>query len=176
MLIGLTSDASRVGKDETAGYLVKNHGFTKISLADPIREALLLVYDDMPGRKMIRRQAETFGWDFVKDAHSWTVDNMIALGQFMRTLYADIWAQAIRAYDPETSRICVADVRQPNEVALIRELGGEIWKIERDGGVKRDMDGLLLDNDIDYIIDNNGTLELLETSVNFLMEGWNDRH
>jgi len=57
--------------------------------------------------------------------------------------------------------VIVTDIRFPNEAALIKRLGGEIVKIERETAQK---DGHISDNmDISAckVIDNNGTIEIL---------------
>jgi len=44
LILGLNGQA-RVGKDTTADYLVKNYGFLKISLADPIKRYAMSMFD-----------------------------------------------------------------------------------------------------------------------------------
>lgn len=179
MIIGLISDKSRVGKDTVADILVEYYGFKKRNLADPIRKVLLKVLDTIPEGEKIRSAVNCLGWDFVKDAHPWTVDAMIALGQGMRDeVNHGIWIDGVlNGYGTEFDDLVIPDVRQRNEAELILDEGGFIWKIDSEvRGIKRGMDGLLRDVGYVYEIHNNGTIEELHSKIQWIMEegGWAD--
>lgn len=75
--------------------------------------------------------------------------------------------------DGEPAEVCViTDVRFPNEAERIKELGGDVWKITRDGaGAGNHASEQELSEDlIDVVIENNGTLEELQEGVGHLME------
>lgn len=65
----------------------------------------------------------------------------------------------------------VTDVRFENEARRIRELGGEVWKIVRDGsGAGEHASEMELPGEyINVTIDNNGTYNDLQASVDVLM-------
>ncbi len=78
--------------------------------------------------------------------------------------------------DHEVADVCVVtDVRFPNEAERVKNLGGVLWKIERDvAGVagnhvsEQDLDPKL----IDVVIDNNGSLKDLEEGVSALLTNY----
>ena len=83
------------------------------------------------------------------------------------------WWDSFLDIDGEPANVAViTDVRFPNEAERIQELGGDIWKVERDGSgagdhaSEQELDGEL----IDVVIDNNGSLDELAESVDVLME------
>lgn len=88
------------------------------------------------------------------------------IGQTMRNLYPDFWIDNI-IFD----KCCIPDTRYPNEVKAIRDQGGIVIKILRDG-VQRT--GHESDNwedlDCDYVIENNGTLEEFKQKVRECIE------
>jgi hypothetical protein len=86
----------------------------------------------------------------------------------------DFWVDMALPLDTDHSNriLVVTDMRFPNEVARVRELGGITWKIERAsetsfGAHPSEQD---VDDDIDVFIDNNGTLEDLRVAVRFEFE------
>lgn len=165
MLIALYGP-SRSGKDSIAGMLVRNFNFEQRNLASTIRNILLPVFDAVcPEVSAIAREE---GWDKVKQLYPYSVDAMIALGQGGRDFIdKDVWLNA--CVNKPYSNLVIADVRQMNEANYIYKHGGELWKIEREGSQVRGMDGLLDDLEFDAVIQNNGTLEDLETIVNIIM-------
>jgi hypothetical protein len=68
--------------------------------------------------------------------------------------------------------IFVPDVRFDNEASLIQELGGVIVKINRDSeqGDGHASEAGISGRLVDYVIDNNGTLEDLEQQAKELWE------
>ena len=177
MLLGLYGN-SRSGKDTTANVLVKNHGFEQRNMANPIRQVLLdinppLVWKDendgLLRSSNLVSEVVSWGWDIVKSRHPETVEWMISLGQGMRDLDPDVWLNA--CIKELFTDLVIADVRQPNEAEFIHKYGGELWKVERKNSQVRGMDGLLDDWDFAAIINNNGTIEELEETVEMILEG-----
>jgi hypothetical protein len=93
-------------------------------------------------------------------------------------LREDIWAKTLERRaknDPETS-VVITDLRFWNEVDAIRRLGGYVIKCERQVEFDPDQDThpseTDLDNyvDWDYMLDNTGTMEDLETQVRSMVE------
>jgi len=81
----------------------------------------------------------------------------------------DFWVDMALPLDTDHSNriLVVTDMRFPNEVARVVDLGGVTWKIERDsetafGAHASEQD---VDSSIDVFIDNNGTLEDLRVAV-----------
>lgn len=73
----------------------------------------------------------------------------------------------------ETADVAIiTDVRFDNEAERIQELGGDVWKVEREGsgaGNHASEQDLPMEL-VDVVIDNNGTLDDLSDSVEVLME------
>lgn len=65
----------------------------------------------------------------------------------------------------------ITDVRFDNEAERIRDLGGEVWKVVRDGsGAGEHASEMELPGElVNVVIDNNGTLNDLSASVETLM-------
>ena len=84
-------------------------------------------------------------------------------------IYQNIWVDSFVLRAELFDKVVCSDVRFPNEVDVIRNLGGKVYRIERDTGPNEFsnhpseamIDGL----DVDGIIDNNGTLDDLANIV-----------
>ena len=169
LLIGLYGP-SRSGKDSIAKFLVQDFGFTQRNMADTIRNILLDMNPFLQdsGGEFWRLQ-DLFkycghNWDEIKAQSTDSVDLMIGLGQACRDhLDYDIWLNTVLKDRP--NRLCIADVRQPNEYHAIKARGGLIWKVVRPGTEKRGMDGLLDGYDFDVFIENRGPLSDLRGQV-----------
>ena len=74
----------------------------------------------------------------------------------------EFWIKSLYADNEYTGNMIIADVRFPEEVKSIKDRGGVILRLVRDGaGAGEHISETALDDykDWDYIIDNNGTLE-----------------
>jgi len=73
--------------------------------------------------------------------------------------------------------VCVfTDVRFPNEAALVRELGGKLWRVVRDipGSDPHSSETVMNNFAVDRVIENNGTLEdLRHKAMSALVEDFN---
>jgi hypothetical protein len=141
-LIGLTGYA-RSGKDEAARALV-DRGWRRVAFADAVRECLLAI------DPIVETHADVFvrlssivateGWEAAKawpevrgllqrvgtEAGRLVIDEDVWVSLVYRKIYA---AQA----DAEVIGVVVTDVRFANEARMIRDLGGEIYRVERPG-------------------------------------------
>jgi hypothetical protein len=87
-------------------------------------------------------------------------------------IHPDFWVMIARA---ETQRIMaddrsvvIDDVRFPNEAAMIRDLGGELWRIDRPGVTysgDHSSEGGLEDITTDRVIANDGTIAQLKEKI-----------
>lgn len=178
-IIGLSGFA-RSGKDEAAKVLVEEFGFTRVAFADKLRDFLYalnpivqqdhfltngLDYD----RKNIYVQEviDAVGWDGYKETtHGTEIRRLLQrLGTEAgrQTLWDSIWIDAAFAGVPEDAKVVVSDARFFNEFDAIRERGGYIWRVDRDGvGPANDHASELEAIDYPYFslyLKNNGTLE-----------------
>lgn len=179
MLIGLHGE-SRAGKDSVARILVEDFGFQQVALATRIRNILLDLnpwlrdnFGDLVQLRWLYEECDG-DWDMIKAKSKDSVDFMIRLGQSARdNISEDVWIEAalggVKYGFPPEGNIVISDIRQLNEVELIRAYDGELWKIERPGTEKRDMDGLLKGVTFEANIVNDGTLKDLRDTVHWIM-------
>jgi hypothetical protein len=137
-IVGLSGWA-RSGKDTAAAYLVENHGFTRMSFAAPMKEALYrlnprITINNVIGTP-IRTGVDIYGWDDLKEHGPEVRELLQRFGtEVGREMFGkDFWVdQAIRN-SPDGSKVVVSDVRYPNEADAIKALGGSVWRINRLG-------------------------------------------
>lgn len=166
-IIGITGLA-RSGKDTLAEYLVNDHGFIKLSFAAPIRAFVaditglpVSAMEDGPEKEQPldwlngqtpRRLMQTVGTEWGREM----ID---------RDLWVKVVAQKIRqARQAGATGVVVSDVRFDNEAEFIREWGGEVVRVVRDGAVKvlaHASEAGVNPDLIDRVIDNNGPMMAL---------------
>jgi len=133
------SGTARSGKDTVADYLVEKHGYVKMAFADPIREALYRLnpeITDMSGLVYGFQQAvDLFGWEDMKEYFPRYRVLMQRMGtEVGREIFGDdIWVDAAMKRMGGLENVVLADCRYPNEADAVRALGGQVWRIERDG-------------------------------------------
>jgi hypothetical protein len=126
-----------VGKDTVANRLVDKHGFTRMSFADPLKEACRIIFhfsdaqlygdkkEVMDNRwgKTPRQILQMMGTDAVR--------NIIDREVWVKSLQIKIDTM-VRANPGKQLKIAVPDVRFPNEAdAILAMDGGAVWKVTR---------------------------------------------
>lgn len=136
MVIALTG-LPRSGKDTLAGFLVEHHGYRREAFADPLKNAAAILLQrerwEMNGEQGFDREAVLPEWGFS------TRDFLQRFGtEVMRDNFGfDFWLKHMRKRLWGTAgRYVITDCRFENEAALVRELGGIIVEIRREGCVK----------------------------------------
>jgi len=165
-LIGLTGYA-RTGKDTLASILVEKYGYRRIAFADTIRSFLYEV-NPMVGCSpsgYLQDLVDLVGWDKAKEEPQ--VRRLLQdLGVAARKLInEDVWITAALADLDPHEKVVIADVRFENEAAMIRLLGGQLWRVKRfnTSAVNDHVSEIELDGyAVDQIFLNNGTVEDLE--------------
>lgn len=168
------------GKDTIADYLVKHHGFVKISLGDPLKFALKHIFG-FTDEQLWGKQKE------VVDAY-WNVTPREIL-QYVGTdclrikissdyphIGDNLWVMSIKR-QIETmilngiTKIVVPDLRFPNEEPVIRNFNGKIIRVNRN---LDSHDSHISENSIDNIhtdyIVNNNTIEQLYVDIDNIMK------
>ena len=172
-LIGLSGFA-QVGKDSVASILGE-HGFKRVSFADPLRAAMYtldpIVRADTYGRTYgLREVIDDIGWDEAKTR----IPEVRRLLQVFGTevgrqmLGKSIWVDLAKKKIGTTGKYIITDVRFPDEVIAIRDLGGSLYKVVRPGYAPVNQhisDVGLPDQLFDGDIFNTGSLEDLRTTV-----------
>lgn len=180
MIIGLSGYA-RTGKDTVANYLVDNYGFTKVSFAQPMRDALYALnprvnfseYDEM---QRLRDVIDAHGWDNYKETEYGTEirELMQRLGtevgreQFGQNFWVDQAMKLVAQHD----KVVLSDVRFPNEQEAIRNAGGLVWRIHREGvqAANGHASETALDNvHPDLNLMNNEDVESLHRTIDVIM-------
>jgi hypothetical protein len=133
-LIGLYSAAPGCGKTTAANLLIEHQ---RVSFAAPLKRAVWSMLNHLG--------LECFRYVYT-DKEAIIPELGVSARHMMQTLgtewgraciHPDFWVMIARV---ETQHIitnggCVVidDVRFPNEAAMIRDLGGELWRIDRPG-------------------------------------------
>lgn len=132
MLIGLTGK-KRCGKSSVARILLEEYDFVEVSFAAPLYRMLAA---------MLGQHEAALRDDATKDAPiAWLGRSPRYLLQTLGTEWGrnlvreDIWlsiaSREIERHDSAGRHVVVSDVRFPNEAALVRSRGGELWRIVR---------------------------------------------
>lgn len=137
MIIGL-SGVARSGKDTVADHLIEMHGFTKVSFADPIREALIRLDPKITvaeGYMSLASAVRLIGWEGLKTLSPDIRELMQRMGTEVGRdmFYENIWVDAALKRVTSDMKVVIADVRYPNEADAIKASGGQVWRIERPG-------------------------------------------
>jgi len=161
MLIGI-SGYGQAGKDVIGSCLVRHFGFTRLSLADPLKD---LVYDINPE---VAEMVDIHGWDIAKTKHPFVREALIDVGVGARkNIGADVWLGAmVKKMKPGVS-YTITDVRFPNEYKFCRQFG-EVWRVDRLGvgpAHHGDSENIITDYEFDRTFNNYGSTRDLCDSV-----------
>ena len=176
ILIGLTGYAG-AGKD-TVRAIMEREGFCGLSFAAPLRAMLRELItscgiDDayLDERELKETIIPELGVSYRHMAQS--------LGtEWGRNLRRDFWLRLAGAYmadqeDAGETHFVISDVRFENEAAWVRNKGGQIWRVHREGlaSVRSHVSESGMDNiKPKRTIHNNGTPEQLAEAVALAIE------
>lgn len=160
---------ARSGKDTAAAGLVRDLGFRRFALADPLKEMALDINPFLACGPLAEFVGEV-GWEAAKSVSS--------VRQFLQRLGTegirkyvgdDFWAKLLKGRSANEPRIVVTDVRFANELFLLRTDAAHtltIW-VQRDGCEAGDhpSEKSLCPQDADYIVCNRGDIPLLQSQV-----------
>ena len=169
IMIGMIGKAGS-GKDTVADYIVEKYGFSKIAFADPLKQAVQVMFDvdDEHMFDRVKREEPLPGWE------PWTVRKLL---QFVGTdlmrnqIDEDIWVKNAVSRVRKGTLMIISDVRFPNEIDLVRELVSDEFKTlfikvhrpdheDAAGGIANHASEANIDNlkgDVDLF--NDGTLD-----------------
>lgn len=170
--IGLSGWA-RSGKDTVADFLCTVHGFTKMSFADPMREALYILnptIDVNESTLELRDAVDAHGWEKLKQSSTSLRPLMQRLGTDVgRNLFGEnVWVDMAMLNIPDGAKAVFADVRFPNEADAIAEIDGNVWRVTRPGVQPANShisEHALDEYDFHHHIDNAGSLPELYDQV-----------
>jgi hypothetical protein len=130
------------GKGTVADILVLDHDFKKISFADKVKDGASAIFgwdrsllEGDTDRSRIWREKEDEFWT---QEMGLTVTPRLVL-QLLGTdcmrygFYDGIWVSLVKKHMVENPHYnyVIPDVRFPNEMNMIHELGGEVWQVRR---------------------------------------------
>ena len=161
-LIGVTGNAN-VGKDTLADYIIKqNNTFIKHAFAKPIKDIMIneLGFTEQQCYNQTLKHIKNDFWDITPR------DAMLLIGTqlFRKQWRFDFWVKLTehKILKQLNQNIIICDVRFDNEAEMIKKYGGKIILVTRRNNpikVQHVSEAGIKKENIDYIIENNGTIE-----------------
>lgn len=176
-LIGLYSPAAGSGKSTIAKWLVETQGYTIVPFAQTLKEMLIPMLESLGYCSAAAEDLVYMHKEVVVPGAEVSVRHMLrTLGtEWGRScIHPDIWlrcwSERIKQYD----KVVVDDCRFVNEATLIKQLGGQLWYVERPGvprTFEHASEGGLNDYlDFSCAVFNDGTLEDLTTKLRLIAQ------
>ena len=129
------------GKGECARKLVEEHGFTRISFGERLKDTVAVLFGWpralLEGDTDASRQWREQPTDWVVQGRALTprdVLQMIGTQALRNNFDPDIWTEVVRrrVRDAPDTNFVIDDVRFPNEIQAVREMqGGTLWHVRR---------------------------------------------
>jgi hypothetical protein len=190
IVLGLTGHMGS-GKDTVADHLVAEHGFTKMSFAQPLKDMVLKLnpYVDREGTRLSHVTADAgHEWERVLKEHFPEYRRLLqVLGtDCIRAIDPIFWVNA--AWQklqllPADARVVFSDVRFPNEASFIQILVAPrgphgqypttaVWEVIRPGhaGDAHSSEQFAGKMHEDRVVGNAGDISDLHKVVDFLIE------
>jgi len=136
-IIGLYSPAPQSGKTTVAEALVK-HGYTRVSFAAPLKRVAITLLQELGYEKQVAMEMVYI------DKEAYVPEIKASVRHILQTLgteygrqclHPDVWIMCMEkrlaSLRQEGKFAVIDDCRFLNEAALIRQLGGEMWRLER---------------------------------------------
>lgn len=141
MILSLTGLIS-TGKDTVADYLVEYHGFARYSFASSVKDTLSVIFnwdrESLEGRTAESREwrnqvdpwwAERLG---ISDFSPRIAMQCIGTDVLRNHFNDDIWIASLEHKLLTVSgNVVITDARYPNELKMVKQLDGKLWRIER---------------------------------------------
>lgn len=170
LLIGLAGKA-RVGKDTAGDFLEREYGLKRYAFAQPIKKAVEVMFSLSP--MFLEGELKEQDLDTLGRSPRYLMQTLgTEWGRKM--VHPDVWLKAGEMWLENQVLACdladvpfhgavITDVRFENEAQWIREHGGVVLHIYRDDAIQVNEHvseaGVQLQGDVDYMIENNGTVE-----------------
>lgn len=139
MIIGLLGFIGS-GKGSAADHLVENHGFIKESFANSVKDATAMIFgwdrallegDTIHSRKWREEPDAWWSKKMGKDFSPRQALQLMGTEAGRDVFHQDLWLLSLeRRINPNKDYV-IADVRFPNEIKMIENLGGKIIWVRR---------------------------------------------
>jgi len=168
------------GKDEVADYLVREHGWIKMGMSDPLHEAMMKLdpivtattvqYDQYDRSSLFTQTYSELtreeGYIRAKNNKEYRRLLQVFGTEVMRDMFGEnVWVDIARKRIKMTHQgdinVILTGIRYENELRLIDELGGVSWWVERPGFENRSShasESTLSFEDFDVVLMNDGSL------------------
>jgi hypothetical protein len=185
--IGITGNKGS-GKDTVGKYLYEKYGFKLFAYAHSLKKACQVIFsltDDQLYDGDTKEQIDGY-WNHSPRELFQSVGTELfrnTLSKYCLNIGNDIWIRAVerkilKEYTPledGKNRMCITDVRFPNERDYAKKIGGIVIRVNRknnkyDNSTSGHASESLIDTlEADYEIDNDGSLEDLYEMVDVIM-------
>lgn len=165
------------GKDTCGDYLVKNYNFTKKSLAQPLKEACKSIFQLTDEQVYINKEIPDPRWNGVTPRKLLQIvgtnlmrNDLIKYIPELKDMDNTIWIHNFNLWyeNNKDKNVVIADIRFQDEAKMIKDNGGILIRINRGEPNLLDLhqsEQELLNIEVDYIIENNGTLDDLYMTI-----------
>lgn len=172
-LVVALSGAAGSGKSTAASYLVERHGYTRIRFAGPLKAMMRALKLDDAAIEGAMKEAPL---DVLSGHTPRYAMQTLGTEWGRKCMGEDFWVNLWR-WDAEVAidkggRVVVDDCRFPNEAAMVRRMGGDIYRIGGRGGIAGDHESERQDFMADVHLDNAGTVEELHTMLDEALGRW----
>lgn len=180
MLIAVTGYKNS-GKNAVCNVLAETEGFEITGFADALKEQMLAIDPWVPvtftGFTQLSDLVRMYGWDECKERFPDVRRLLQRAGTeggrkiFGQQIWVDTWYKRTKVLLEQEFDVCVSDTRFLNEAAAVRELGGQVWRVHRQGCVagehasESELDKIMPDQ----VIYNDGTLDDLTDHVSLTL-------
>lgn len=177
LLVGITGVA-RAGKDTLGGFLVEDHGFTRVGFADALKDIARRVgWDGNKDTSHPLGHRSVFGYPLFPPGRVFLQNLGLAVRE---VLGESTWVDhALDKAERIGGRVVITDVRFDNEAQAIRDRGGVVLRVTRPGvGAANDhvSERGVSDDLVDLTVGNDSTLERLRANAGVVLSvlGLND--
>lgn len=178
-LIAIYSSVPQSGKSSLANYL-SVYNYKTVSFARPLKLMVRLLLSNLGYTPdLINR--------FMNESKEEPIPNIgVSARHLLRTLGTEwgrdcvhpevwnrCWRVSVNRHFRNGHNVVVDDLRFPNEAELVRQVGGQIWRLQRPDAPENDSthrsDRGLDDLTFDHLIENDGTLLDLYSKVDAIL-------
>lgn len=183
MIIGVHG-FKQSGKDTLADILVTQYGFKKVAFADNVKEALATIFsipkDKLWGSDEDKQSLTSVRWNHLEGIQRSDKSNpdFLTIRELMQIFATEICRDKIpsiwyRYLDlKQAEKLVISDLRFENEARHLKDNGATIIAVYRHSAQASShaSESGIPDELIDYSIDNNDSLEALQSKVKELFD------